>query len=1800
MVGTSSLVGRGSQGEAELGRGGPDVRLSLVTTVFNRWWQLRETLPHNLASIRHRRDVDLVLVDFGGSDSEAIAAYIDRELSFDLLDGHLKYFRAIEPWTSFEAAPAKNACHRLATGEFLLSVDADNFITRGDLDLALEYFGVHPDGIFHQTVGPAQIAHRSWERYHLFAAPSDYHDEEIVWDGSFGRIGVARRRFDVVNGYNENFIEIGMEDVDFVIRCIRTGASYRHFEITRPAESVYIDNGTAAKEHEHSGNVVNRLLMDESLARNELVPSYVSRSSSALFQRYVPQCERDSASARVTLFSSAFGAERFVRRFCRDVKDVLDSAESAVLWVFDVIGSHPPEVSAELRHLAERDGVHYVVVRRDPGLYPLWNIALKSVRSEYVGNLNVDDLRGRGWLSACLHVLDSGLADVASPVTVPFEDAGVASYDEGLAMARAQGSETRWFEYRAVPSEDPRSPAIERAALQDGVYDQRDMFQVLPDGQLETNCIPNASPIWRMALHHRIGWFDEGEGAFYPDLALWMAAGAAGMRFRQVDYPALFFLHASQDHRRRKGNGRQLWSLALRHGDERLKTWARRRTFDLSRVGGSYGVHHFKGWNWVRDQVSQYFVDYPGHVMLDLFVERTFFWNERLEERDFCYPWDWLGFVHTTPHRQGVATDGGHDLISLLEDPRFIESLPYCRGLVTLSEPTRAFISEYLQERGFSVSVFRLFHPTIPVDLSRADGLGDRERQRLQQRVFHVGWHSRAFSAFARLNLDPGRKVLLIPPGFSERAFVDGVVNAELRRSGLGTIDRYVRHIYTASAEEYENILRWGTIFNCYVEPAGSNLVSECLGAGSLLVINRHPALEEYLSPEYPLFYDSPEEADRLVEALLSSDVRAEMQSGRRTSSGALSIVRFLRELERIGEHCFATDDAVPRSPRLSRPTTVPASADRQVAKTAAPAETKPAAPPAVSVVVPVYNKVAYVGQCLESILGQSLHELEVICVDDCSTDGSMELLERVARIHPRVRIVRQERHRGAWAARNVGLEAARGEFVQFTDADDLLNRDALRKLVRKAKEDGVEVVRGGIAGFHPGTQARPYTLEIPVARSRFAPLDHRMFWVPWWCPAYLFSRRFLQAERIQYPELSNGEDPVFLAKVLSRVPYISTISDITYRYRQLPPEHKGRVGYRYLLDYLRHADAVRALFMESCPDAWRSGFAPFILPEIESMIADWPITVAERAAARAEMQRIFELGAVGDGASKRKLLFLHDVYGAGGLEPTLVNRVEALRSAGFDVRVMFQYLRHESEAFAAKRSGFTIKTEDDRYLDFIRRWAPDAVVVIDAPWLVDLVGAADVPCPVLFESHLIDPDKFDWRVRAALSDVRVSGIVAPSEPSRALLVSVGADPEDVRIVPDPVDAKRFGPDVNAEMVKGLRLPEERRLLLCATRSEPALGAMDFVPLCARARKEDPSIQGVVVGRSGDSSESWARIRAEADADGHVTVIEHLDYDDMPFLYTAVAASGGCMVSTSRDERGHMAVLEAMSCRCPVVVSDSSGLTDIVEDGKTGLVFSSADAEAAVAAIRRTMHDGLERGTMVSAAATFVHREHGLVNAARAYVSVFEACRSIAVDDGERPLVDPGQGGSDRVDGRGKGMSTARSLAGWSSAGDRASGRKQIEAGYEVVPGMRIGFEPSASVEVELQCTHENPVEPEGEVRTVALDYRGPSRWLTIEAELGWPELSEAGRYEITLTGRADRPLHCRVMLRVPRGDTFVDHRLCDLLLSPEQRSARGWGRFNRPRVKGADTSGSPKAIFFLDPAQDLHAELDQIEVRLG
>lgn len=205
-----------------------------------------------------------------------------------------------------------------------------------------------------------------------------------------------------------------------------------------------------------------------------------------------------------------------------------------------------------------------------------------------------------------------------------------------------------------------------------------------------------------------------------------------------------------------------------------------------------------------------------------------------------------------------------------------------------------------------------------------------------------------------------------------------------------------------------------------------------------------------------------------------------------------------------------------------------------------------------VSVIVPVYNARRWLGECLRSVLSQSLREIEVICVDDGSDDGSADTVREFAAADPRVRL-ECVAHVPTGEVRNRALELATGRYVAFMDADDRYPRETtLETLWTAAERTGLPIVGGYLLAFR---DRPPESLVASAAEkvhypSRAGEWRYADFQGMYGFYCYLYRRDLIEASRVRFPAVSSFEDPLFLVRAMLAAGRFYATDECVYLYR--------------------------------------------------------------------------------------------------------------------------------------------------------------------------------------------------------------------------------------------------------------------------------------------------------------------------------------------------------------------------------------------------------------------------------------------------------------------------------------------------------------------------------------------------------------------------------------------------------------------------------------------------------------------------
>ena len=211
-----------------------------------------------------------------------------------------------------------------------------------------------------------------------------------------------------------------------------------------------------------------------------------------------------------------------------------------------------------------------------------------------------------------------------------------------------------------------------------------------------------------------------------------------------------------------------------------------------------------------------------------------------------------------------------------------------------------------------------------------------------------------------------------------------------------------------------------------------------------------------------------------------------------------------------------------------------------------------------VSVIIPVYNVEKYLHQCLDSIVNQTLKDIEIICVNDSSTDGSLDILNEYAGKDSRIQVITQK-NAGAGSARNRGMEHATGTYLSFLDSDDFFEPDMLEKQYHMAEEMQADFVVCKSDQYH--TDKKEYVQTSWVVREKelppYQPFSYRqmtdnVFKVfVGWAWDKLYRRSFTEKYHLKFQEQRTSNDMLFVFSAIVMAKKIAVVPQILVHQRR-------------------------------------------------------------------------------------------------------------------------------------------------------------------------------------------------------------------------------------------------------------------------------------------------------------------------------------------------------------------------------------------------------------------------------------------------------------------------------------------------------------------------------------------------------------------------------------------------------------------------------------------------------------------------
>ena len=250
-----------------------------------------------------------------------------------------------------------------------------------------------------------------------------------------------------------------------------------------------------------------------------------------------------------------------------------------------------------------------------------------------------------------------------------------------------------------------------------------------------------------------------------------------------------------------------------------------------------------------------------------------------------------------------------------------------------------------------------------------------------------------------------------------------------------------------------------------------------------------------------------------------------------------------------------------------------------------------------ISVIIPVFNTEKYLTNCINSILGQTLKDIEIICINDCSTDNSLKILQDFSKQDIRIRIIDLKENKGVSNARNTGIDLAQGEYIYFIDSDDWIDANYLEEMLKKIKEVNSDVIiNANFVNEYENETRKAYGKFNFITRD-FESFDsktvQRFFPPVIW--TRLYKREYIEKYHFRFPIIKCGAEDIYFAyacDLIQKKSYIFKGPYYHYCQHQTSAIHLKERGFHYiesfksLYDFLNdnniNLDNIKLFYVES------------------------------------------------------------------------------------------------------------------------------------------------------------------------------------------------------------------------------------------------------------------------------------------------------------------------------------------------------------------------------------------------------------------------------------------------------------------------------------------------------------------------------------------------------------------------------------------------------------------------------------------
>lgn len=353
------------------------------------------------------------------------------------------------------------------------------------------------------------------------------------------------------------------------------------------------------------------------------------------------------------------------------------------------------------------------------------------------------------------------------------------------------------------------------------------------------------------------------------------------------------------------------------------------------------------------------------------------------------------------------------------------------------------------------------------------------------------------------------------------------------------------------------------------------------------------------------------------------------------------------------------------------------------------------------------------------------------------------------------------------------------------------------------------------------------------------------------------------------------------------------------------------------------------------------------------------------------------------------KVLYVYPFCGLGGVETSIRNKIEALKSIKIYAEAILLNVWSEGGKYILSnniKGNLTI----EEIINILNKNF-DVITIIDYPEFINLINKLNIKSKIIYEIHCSELDQIK-KSCMVINHKKISAIIVPSDFNKKTILKLTATKKKIFVLPNPINMQLFTNITNSQLNKSYQKFIDKRNVVWVGRLEKDKNPIEFIKMGNILLKNNKDLNFIMIGDICGNSNYFRFIKNNIPQNykAKYTFFHSISNEKMPEVFSLAANTGGCLVSSSKNESLPMIFLEAMSCKCPIVSTNVGGIRELITNGINGKIYEVNNINEGCKAINELIdkENIAIRKKIIDNAYSTVKSRHSIEQAAARYKTI--------------------------------------------------------------------------------------------------------------------------------------------------------------------------------------------------------------------